>query len=61
LRACTCSPGAVQKYLQKISGPLLDRIDIHIEVPRLKQEELTAPPRGETSQANRSLDRKLWG
>ena len=53
LRACTCSPSAVQKYLQKISGPLLDRIDIHIEVPRLKQEELTAPPRGETSAAIR--------
>jgi magnesium chelatase family protein len=43
----------VQKYLQKISGPLLDRIDIHIEVPRLKHDELTAPPAGEGSVAIR--------
>jgi len=53
LRACTCTPGAVQKYQNRISGPLLDRIDIQVEVPRLKQDELTAPPRGETSAAIR--------
>jgi magnesium chelatase family protein len=35
-----CTPLQVQKYLNKISGPLLDRIDIHIEVPALKHEEL---------------------
>ena len=33
VKACTCSPPMIQKYLQRISGPLLDRIDIHIEVP----------------------------
>jgi len=49
VRACTCSQGAVAKYLQKISGPLLDRIDLHIEVPRLRHDELTAPPAGENS------------
>lgn len=54
LRACTCQPPVVAKYLQKISGPLLDRIDIHIEVPRLKHDELTAPPAGETSAAIRA-------
>jgi magnesium chelatase family protein len=53
VRACTCSAGAVNKYLQKISGPLLDRIDIHVEVPRLKHDELTAPPAGESSSAVR--------
>ena len=31
-KACVCTPGVVQKYLNKISGPLLDRIDIHVEV-----------------------------
>jgi magnesium chelatase family protein len=41
-RQCTCSPGLIQRYLQRISGPLLDRIDIHIEVPRLKLDEFTA-------------------
>jgi hypothetical protein len=45
--------GQVHKYLQKISGPLLDRIDIHIEVPRLKHDELTAPPAGENSESIR--------
>lgn len=54
LRACTCGPPQVAKYLQRISGPLLDRIDIHVEVPRLKHEELTTPPAGESSAAIRA-------
>lgn len=37
---CTCTPGMIQKYVLKISGPLLDRIDIHIEVPALTYDEL---------------------
>jgi magnesium chelatase family protein len=45
---CVCSPGVVQKYLNKISGPLLDRIDIHIEVvpvpfEKLSEARLTEP------------------
>lgn len=39
-RACTCTETQVQRYLGKLSGPLLDRIDIHLEVPRLKDQEL---------------------
>lgn len=38
---CVCTPGQVERYLARISGPLLDRIDIHIEVPALTAEELT--------------------
>lgn len=53
VRACMCPPPLVAKYLQKISGPLLDRIDIHIEVPRLHHDELSAPPAGEGSAAIR--------
>lgn len=53
VRACTCPKSAVGNYLNRISGPLLDRIDLHIEVPRLRQDELTAPPTGENSQAIR--------
>ncbi|GAB4461644.1 MAG: YifB family Mg chelatase-like AAA ATPase [Armatimonadaceae bacterium] len=49
VRSCTCSQNMVSNYLNRISGPLLDRIDIHIEVPRLRQDELTAPPSGEKS------------
>lgn len=54
LKPCSCSPRLISKYLQRISGPLLDRIDIHIEVPRLKQDELTSKSPGESSAAIRS-------
>ena len=39
-KRCTCSPNAVSKYLGKISGPMLDRLDIHVEVPPVKYDEL---------------------
>ena len=48
-RECTCSPGQIIKYQKRISGPLLDRIDLHIEVPRVKFEKLTSDKFGETS------------
>ncbi len=46
---CTCGQGVVQKYLSKISGPLMDRIDLHVEVLPLSTEELTKAPLGEQS------------
>ncbi|MEO1418804.1 MAG: YifB family Mg chelatase-like AAA ATPase [Bacteroidota bacterium] len=48
-RECVCGPPQVQRYLSKISGPLLDRIDLHIEVTPVKFEELAARPEGEKS------------
>ncbi|MDK2970761.1 MAG: magnesium chelatase family protein [Candidatus Sumerlaeota bacterium] len=48
-KQCICNPVQIQRYTGKISGPLLDRIDIHIEVPAVKIEELRARPSGETS------------
>lgn len=48
-KECTCAPGTVQKYLNKISGPLLDRIDIHIEVTPVGFNELTERTFGEAS------------
>lgn len=48
-RKCHCTPFQIQNYLSKVSGPLLDRIDIHLEVPRLKYENLTDKRRGESS------------
>ena len=48
-RRCTCSPQMIKRYLSKISGPLWDRIDIHIEVPRLAYEDLSLSPKGESS------------
>jgi magnesium chelatase family protein len=50
---CTCSSGTIQKYISKISGPLLDRIDIHIEVPAVKFKELASDTYGEPSEAIR--------
>ncbi len=41
-KACTCSPTKIRTYLQRISGPLLDRVDIHLEAPRLQRNELLA-------------------
>ena len=49
VRKCTCSPQAVTRYQNKISGPLLDRIDIHIEVPAVNYEELSSSKPAESS------------
>lgn len=54
LKACTCSAGMVTKYQKRISGPLLDRIDIHIEVPRVAYEKLSDRCIGEPSSAVRA-------
>jgi magnesium chelatase family protein len=46
---CACSPGAVGKYRKKISGPILDRIDMCLEVPHIEYEKLEEAPNGKTS------------
>lgn len=53
LKPCTCAPAVVTKYQKRISGPLLDRIDIHIEVPRVDYEKLSGGRLGETSESIR--------
>ncbi len=50
---CRCTPDQINRYKAKISGPLLDRIDMHIEVPALKEDELTAAAVSEDSAAIR--------
>lgn len=50
-RECTCTESQIARYVSKISGPLLDRIDLHIEVPAVKYDELKADSRGESSAA----------
>lgn len=52
-KECTCTSVQIQKYMAKISGPLLDRIDIHIEVPAVKYKELASKSLGEKSEAIR--------
>jgi magnesium chelatase family protein len=50
---CSCTPMQIQKYVGKISGPLLDRIDIHVEVPAVKYTELSSKRSGEASESIR--------
>ncbi|MDH3569330.1 MAG: ATP-binding protein, partial [Gemmatimonadota bacterium] len=63
-RACSCGEIAVQRYLSRLSGPLLDRIDIHIEVPAVPYRELSCERSGEPSdvvrdRVNRARQRQL--
>ena len=51
---CSCSPSQIQKYMSRISGPLLDRIDLHIEVDEVKYDDLTNETDGESSEAVRA-------
>lgn len=67
-RSCTCAPSRVRRYYGKISGPLLDRIDLQVEVPRLALKELIELPEGESSErvrervkAAREMQRNRWG
>jgi magnesium chelatase family protein len=53
LRHCTCTPAMIQRYVSKISGPLLDRIDIHIEVPSVRFRELIEEAPAESSRTIR--------
>jgi magnesium chelatase family protein len=55
---CTCSPQQIQKYMSRISGPLLDRIDIHVEVPALSYEELSRKAPGQDSSVMRAEVKK---
>lgn len=66
--SCSCSPNQIQRYISKLSGPLLDRIDIHIEVPSVSVDELHSRARGEPSSAirervkqARTLQQKRFG
>jgi len=66
-RACICSPNVISKYQKRLSGPLLDRIDLFIEVPKVKTQELTDEAAAESSvlirervQAVRDLQEERW-
>ena len=54
VRACRCTPDQVARYQGKLSGPLLDRIDLHVEVAALPADELLAAPAGEATAAVRA-------
>jgi magnesium chelatase family protein len=52
-KECVCGPGIVQRYLNKVSGPLLDRIDLHVEVTPVKFDEMTSTRKTESSKSIR--------
>ena len=52
-RTCTCSPTMISRYQGRLSGPLLDRIDLHVDVPRVEYDRLMSEERAETSAAVR--------
>jgi magnesium chelatase family protein len=68
IKPCTCSNMVVSKYQKRISGPLLDRIDIHVEMPRVEYEKLSESRLGESSstvrarvEAARQIQRERFG
>ncbi|MDY6795928.1 MAG: YifB family Mg chelatase-like AAA ATPase [Actinomycetota bacterium] len=66
-RLCSCSPGRLRRYYARLSGPLIDRIDLQVEIPRLSPRELVELPDGEVSrtvrervEAAREIQRWRW-
>jgi magnesium chelatase family protein len=47
---CNCNDGQIQRYMSRLSGPLLDRIDLHLEVPAVPFQEMSSLKKGESSQ-----------
>ena len=54
VKECTCSPGTISRYQKRISGPLLDRIDMFVQVPRIEYDKLADERKGESSETVRS-------
>lgn len=58
-KSCVCMPGQVARYQKKLSGPLLDRIDIHLDVPAVEVDKLTVDTRGESSSVIRERVKRV--
>ncbi len=57
---CNCSPSQIKRYRSKISGPIIDRIDLHVSVPAVKTEDLKTKKRGEPSEKVRERVIRAW-
>jgi magnesium chelatase family protein len=60
-RECRCTPLQIQRYVGRISGPLLDRIDIHIDVPAVRFKELTGSSTGPEPESSMSIRERVTG
>ncbi|HKC05087.1 MAG TPA: YifB family Mg chelatase-like AAA ATPase [Patescibacteria group bacterium] len=58
-RACTCLPGMISRYQQRISGPILDRIDIHVDVPSVETQKLIAKNPKTKSENSREIQKRV--
>lgn len=56
--SCECTPNEIRRYTRKISGPLLDRIDIHVRIPRVEYQELVSKKKAESSAVIRQRTEK---
>ncbi len=58
-KRCRCLPGQVERYRKRVSGPILDRIDLHVEVPAVKVEKLTADGLSTTAKSSREIKKEV--
>jgi magnesium chelatase family protein len=58
-KKCTCSPQDIRKYLSRISGPLLDRIDIQVEMPSLSYEEIASPKKDSSAETSAEIRERV--
>ncbi len=59
VRTCTCLPGRVIQYQKRISGPIMDRIDIHLEVPAVKVDKLTANSQQSVAESSKEIKKRV--
>lgn len=59
VKKCSCLPGRISQYQKRISGPLLDRIDIHLEVPAVRVEKLTAESREQKAESSKTIKKRV--
>lgn len=59
IKTCSCSPAQIDRYQKKISGPILDRIDLCVHVPRLNETELLSPPSPQTSDSSTAIRTRI--
>jgi magnesium chelatase family protein len=58
-KACTCLPGMVSRYQKRVSGPILDRIDIHIDVPSVETQKLIAKNEDRKAESSKEIQKRV--
>src|SRR3990172_12785921 len=58
-RACKCMPGAIQRYQKRVSGPILDRIDLHVDVPSVETQKLVETSKTQKLQTSKEIQKRV--